>query len=498
MDDMNNFNNGNGGFQPQGYGNVPPQNQGYGPAMPDPRQNRPDPSMTGFDQYGAGYNEYSYQPADKKKKKKGAGAALAILAVCVLAGSGVVGYSLLSYKGMPKESGSSQAESSAAAKSEDSASETQRPAERITLEQLAAPEDAMSIPDIVTKLSPSVVGISCITAQGQVSGTGIVLNGDGYVVTNAHVVDGATAVSIVLTDSTEKKETDDDSSKSVAEQILEDQNGQQTDNNTIEATIIGVDTQTDLAVLKVDRTDLKPAEFGTSGDIMVGELAIVIGNPLGFDLANTVTSGIISATGRKLTIEDRTMTLIQTDASINSGNSGGPLINAYGQVIGITSAKVSSTYGEGLGFAIPIDDAKKIIEDLTAYGYVKGRPTLGISGQNINAFYAQYYNVPQGFIVKNVDNGSAAQQAGIMVNDIIVGIEGKMISSIEEFNEIKSNYKAGDEITVSVYRNDNIMDIKVTLGEATNTNTSEEQQGTMDGNGNNFGDFYDYYNEFMR
>lgn len=495
MNDMDNYNSGADGYRPQNYQNTP-QN-GYSAGMPGQQNSTSIP-------YGPGYNEYSYQPADKKKKKKGAGAALAILAVCVLAASGVVGYSLLSYKGMPKESGSSQADSSTSKKSDDNKENgSERPSsERITLEQLAAPEDAMSIPDIVTKLSPSVVGISCITDQGQVSGTGIVLNGDGYVVTNAHVVEGATAVSVVLTDSTEKKDESDDSSKSVAEQILEDQNGEQNDNNTIEAEIIGKDTQTDLAVLKVDRTDLKPAEFGTSSNIMVGELAIVIGNPLGFDLANTVTSGIISATGRKLTIEDRTMTLIQTDASINSGNSGGPLINAYGQVIGITSAKVSSTYGEGLGFAIPIDDAKKIIEDLTAYGYVKGRPTLGISGQNINAFYAQYYGVPQGFIVKTVDSGSAAEQAGIRVNDIVVGIEGKMINSIEEFNEIKSGYSAGDEITVSVYRNENIMDIKVTLGEATNVE-SENQQGTMDGyndygSGEDFGDFYDYYNEFMR
>ena len=475
-------------------------NMQYGPANPGYSS-----QGSGYGAYGNGYNEYSYTPEVKKKKKKGTGAVLAILAVCVLAASGVVGYSLLTYKGVTRQSVNSQNEKRTPAANKPADDSSQRsdrdPGERITLEQLAAPEDAMSIPDIVNKLSPSVVGISCITNEGQVSGTGIVLDDKGYVVTNAHVVEGATAVSIVLTDSTESKdEGGDDSSKSVAEQILEDQNGSGTDENTIEAEIVGVDTQTDLAVLKVDRDDLKPAEFGTSSDIMVGELAIVIGNPLGFDLANTVTSGIISATERKLTIEDRTMTLIQTDASINSGNSGGPLINAYGQVIGITSAKVSSTYGEGLGFAIPIDDAKKIIEDLTEYGYVKGRPTLGISGQNINSFYAQYYNVPQGFIVRSVESGSAAEQAGIQVNDIVVGIEGQMISSIEQFNEIKSGYSAGDEITVSVYRNDNITDIKVTLGESTNTSDEQEQQGTMDGyNGNNdFGDFYDYYNQFMR
>ena len=197
------------------------------------------------------------------------------------------------------------------------------------------------------------------------------------------------------------------------------------------------------------------------------------------------------------------MNMIQTDASINSGNSGGPLINAYGQVIGITSAKVSSTYGEGLGFAIPISEAKVIINDLIEFGYVKGRPTLGISGENISAFYAQYYDVPQGFIVRSVEEGSAAEQAGIQVNDMIVGIEGELVSSIEEFNEIKSKYKAGDKISVSVYRNDNIVDLDVTLGEAVDdpqsSNQEQQDQGNNGYNNNDdLQDFYDYYRQFMR
>jgi serine protease Do len=332
---------------------------------------------------------------------------------------------------------------------------------------------------------------------------------DGYIITNAHVVEGASAISVVVTDSTAKTEetSDDSSSKSVAEKIIEKQSDDSGDDeNTITAELIGMDTQTDIAVLKIDKTGLTAAEFGTSSDIQVGELAIVIGNPLGFDLANTVTSGIISATDRTLTIEDRTMNLIQTDASINSGNSGGPLINAYGQVIGITSAKVSSTYGEGLGFAIPIDEAKTIINDLVQYGYVKGRPTLGISGENISSFYAQYYNVPNGFIVRSVESGSAAEEAGIKVNDMIVGIQGELIDSIEEFNEIKSQYKAGDQITVSVYRNDNIVDLDVTLGEAVDTSSTQEeseqdQQDTTDDYSDGYDDFrqfYDYYKQNMR
>ena len=270
----------------------------------------------------------------------------------------------------------------------------------------------------------------------------------------------------------------------------------------IRAELVGIDVQTDLAVLKIDRTGLTPAEFGKSSEIKVGEVSIVIGNPLGFDLANTVTAGIISATDRTLTIEDRTMNLIQTDASINSGNSGGPLINAYGQVIGVTSAKVSSTYGEGLGFAIPIDEALDIVNDLVQYGYVKGRPSLGISGENISSFYAQYYGVPQGFIVRSVEQGSAAEKAGIAENDIVVGIEGELISSIEEFNEIKSKHKAGDEITVSVYRNDNIVDLSVTLDEAANTDYSQQNQQNNQNNQNtpnnrgSYDDFQDFYNDF--
>ena len=255
--------------------------------------------------------------------------------------------------------------------------------------------------------------------------------------------------------------------------------------------------------MKSRTAGLTKAEFGTSSDIVVGELAIVIGNPLGFELANSVTSGIISATDRTITVEDRTMNMIQTDASINSGNSGGPLINAYGQVIGITSAKMSAEYVEGLGFAIPIDEAKIIVDDLIRYGYVKGRPTLGISGQTIGAFYAQYYGVPEGFIVRKVVSGSAGEKAGIEVNDIVVGIDGELISSIEEFNDIKSRHKAGDKISVSVYRNDNIVDLDVTLDEAKDDNSGQKnnRREEQDGYGGydpyegwgGYDDFYGYY-----
>lgn len=442
-----------------------------------------------------GQNEFSYQPnRHNRKNKKLLSAVLAVLFVAAISSSALFAISFmnggenfrfLGEESSSDESSSGPSETSDAGVSAEDDSDTEPRSELPTLEQLAAPDDAMSIPDIVTKLSPSVVGISCITNGQSVSGTGIIMSGDGYIITNAHVVEDASAISVVITDSTESSDSVGDSS--------------------VTAELIGMDTQTDLAVLKIDKIGLTAAEFGISSDIQVGELAIVIGNPLGFDLANTVTSGIISATDRTLTIDDRTMNFIQTDASINSGNSGGPLINAYGQVIGITSAKVSSTYGEGLGFAIPIDDAKEIIDDLIEFGYVTGRPTLGISGSNISSFYAEYYGVPQGFIVKTVSSGSAAEEAGIQVGDLIIGIEGETITSIEEFNEIKSGYKAGDEITVMVYRNDNIVDISVVLDEA-NDDASDEEQSDSDSQSGGFGgsdgglyddyqDFYDYYRQ---
>ncbi len=471
-------------------------------------QQQYDPSggygYTNYTYPGQSQNEYSYRPPQKNKKgKKALGAVLAVLVVAALGVSSVVGYSLLTDRpliNLKDSSSQSDKDNRRDAAAADDSSFPERDMDNLpTIEELAAPADAMSIPDIVKKLSPSVVGISAIVGSTPYSGTGIIMSEDGYIITNAHVVNGASAISVVITDRTENTDSSADegsSSKSVAEKILENQNGgdrEEKDDSTISAQLIGIDVQTDIAVLKIDKSGLTPAEFGTSENLLVGELAIVIGNPLGFDLANSVTSGIISAVDRTLTIEDRTMNLIQTDASINSGNSGGPLINAYGQVIGITSAKVSSSYGEGLGFAIPISEAKEIVNDLIQYGYVKGRPTLGISGSNISSFYAQYYEVPQGFIVVTVESGSAAEKAGIQVNDIVVGIEGELISTIEEFNEIKSRYKAGDTISVSVYRNDNIVDLDVTLDEALDTEEQNEQPQEQD---DGLRDFYDFYNSF--
>ncbi len=341
---------------------------------------------------------------------------------------------------------------------------------------MAAPENSLSIPDIVEKALPSVVGISATfeytpsaqsywgfgfynygsgnpgqTQQMTGTGTGIVMTEDGYIITNAHCIydndsdykcGKAKSVSVVMGDEAETE---------------------------YDAQIIGYDLETDLAVLKIDATGLTPAEFGNSDDLRVGELVVAIGNPLGFELFGTTTVGIVSALNREVTINEKDMTLIQTDAAINSGNSGGPLLNGYGQVIGINSAKMSSTYGsasvEGLGFAIPISDAKEIIEDLINNGYVTGRPQFGITGVTVTEADAEHFSMPQGVYVYGVTEGSAAAEAGIRQGDVITALEDTTITTMDELNEAKNQYNAGDTITLTIYRAGETFDVQITLQE---------------------------------
>ncbi len=333
---------------------------------------------------------------------------------------------------------------------------------------MAAPGDAMSIPDIVDKALPSVVGISAIfeytekfswgfyqyngdTQQIPGTGTGIVMNEDGYIITNAHCIYDSTngcgkavAVNVVMGD---EEETE------------------------YEAQIVGYDLETDLAVLKIEAEGLTPAEFGDSDNLRVGELVVAIGNPLGFELFGTTTCGIVSALNREVTISEKEMTLIQTDTAINSGNSGGPLLNCYGQVIGINSAKISSNYAsggasvEGLAFAIPITDANEIITDLIEHGYVVGRPQIGITSTDVDEEMAQRFNMPQGVYVYSVTPGSAAEKAGIRQGDIITGIQGETVKNTDELNKIKDEYDAGETITLTIVRSGETLELTLTLQE---------------------------------
>ena len=300
-------------------------------------------------------------------------------------------------------------------------------------------EDALSLQDIYSTVIDSVVSISSMTSSGTSSGTGIIMSPDGYVITNHHVITGALVISVLTND-----------------------------NQEYEAALVGSDEMSDLAVLKIDARGLQAAEFGDSSKLRVGDSVVAIGDPLGVQLRGTMTNGIISAINRDLTVGDRTMTLIQTNAALNNGNSGGPLINCYGQVIGINTVKMSSYYTatasvEGLGFAIPISVAKPIIDELIENGYVAGRPAIGISGDSLPSYYRTYYRLPDGVYVTSVNEGSDAKAKGIREGDIVTAINGEKICSIDELNTVKNQYAAGDEVTLTVYRSGTYYEVTVTL-----------------------------------
>ena len=300
-------------------------------------------------------------------------------------------------------------------------------------------EDALSLQDIYSTVIDSVVSISSMTSSGTSSGTGIIMSPDGYVITNHHVITGALVISVLTND-----------------------------NQEYEAALVGSDEMSDLAVLKIDARGLQAAEFGDSSKLRVGDSVVAIGDPLGVQLRGTMTNGIISAINRDLTVGDRTMTLIQTNAALNNGNSGGPLINCYGQVIGINTVKMSSYYTatasvEGLGFAIPISVAKPIIDELIENGYVAGRPAIGISGDSLPSYYRTYYRLPDGVYVTSVNEGSDAKAKGIREGDIVTAINGEKICSIDELNTVKNQYAAGDEVTLTIYCSGTYYEVTVTL-----------------------------------
>lgn len=300
-------------------------------------------------------------------------------------------------------------------------------------------EDALCLQDIYSSVIDSVVSISSMTSSGTSSGTGIIMSSDGYVITNHHVITGALVISVLTND-----------------------------NQEFEAALVGSDEMSDLAVLKIDARGLHAAEFGDSSKLRVGDSVVAIGDPLGVQLRGTMTNGIISAINRDLTVGDRTMTLIQTNAALNNGNSGGPLINCYGQVIGINTVKMSSYYTatasvEGLGFAIPISVAKPIIDELIENGYVAGRPAIGISGDSLPSYYRTYYRLPEGVYVTSVNEGSDAKAKGIREGDIVTAINGEKICSIDELNTVKNQYAAGDEVTLTIYRSGTYYEVTVTL-----------------------------------
>lgn len=411
----------------------------------------------------------SQKPHTPKNKKHSRGLALGlcgVAAACLLfAGGAVVGNMAFS--------GNANSDSGASASTPDSAP---------TLQINSKPEsdssnssdnydtaDGMAGEDIYKKVNPSVVSVISTTSEGTGSGSGVIMSKDGYIITNNHVVEGAQSVSVQLSDGT-----------------------------SLDAEIIGTDEQTDLAVIKVTPTsDLTAAEFGDSDELEPGEYAYAIGSPGGVQFANTITGGRISAINRDLTVNDRVMTLIQTDASINNGNSGGALINKYGQVVGITSAKLSgNAFGsatvEGMGFAIPINTAKDIVDELIQNGYVSGRPSIGITGQNVESADGKVSGVQ----VYSIDSRAKAASEGLQVGDVITAVDGTPTPDMDKVNELKQDKKAGDKLTLSVYRisTGKTLNITITLtdshdleGNDPNAQTQQSQSSQNDNSQQNDG-----------
>ena len=302
------------------------------------------------------------------------------------------------------------------------------------------PEGGLPLQEIYLQSIDSVVSISCQMYSGSSTGTGVVLTEDGYIVTNSHVVEGAQAITIQLTD----------------ERVLP-------------ARLVGADIVSDLAVLKVDAQDLVPATFGDSDSLRVGDTVVAIGDPLGVELRGTLTDGIISAINRDIYLDGRPITLIQTNAALNSGNSGGPLINCYGQVIGINTMKIGAFTDEagveGLGFAIPSATVKDVVDQLIRQGYVSGRPELGIRGESLSIFYQHYYRLPEGLYITEVTPGSDAAAKGIERGDILISINDTHITTADQLSSLLYGFEVGQTVTAVVYRGGYQYELQLTIGE---------------------------------
>ena len=299
--------------------------------------------------------------------------------------------------------------------------------------------------DSVVEIQTETMSTNKLFAQAVESGagSGVILSEDGYIVTNNHVIEGANTITVKTRDG-----------------------------KSYNAKLIGTDSSTDLAVIKIDATGLKPAVLGNSSELQVGDTAIAIGNPLG-ELGGTVTTGIVSALDREVTIDNQTMHLLQTNAAINPGNSGGGLFNDQGELIGIVNAKSSGSNIEGLGFAIPIDRAKDVITSLIDNGYVKGRASLGVTlttGTTNNPLSNE--SSTQVYIIE-VQEGSAAAKAGLQAGDQILKVDDTDVEEIADVKTAVNSHKAGETMNITILRDNSTQTIQVTLGEA---NTSQTQQ----------------------
>ena len=406
-------------------------------------------SFSGGNGNNGGYNGYSYSSAPQQppvpQKKKGSKVLLRVLACVGVAalgfGGGLGGAVVASRAGLTGNQVVVQQ------------------VERSTDATAAGSTDgtSMSVQQIASVVSPSVVAITTEQMSSSQTwfggyyvqsgaGSGVIISQDGYILTCAHVVSGATSVKVQLNGSDE----------------------------SYDATVVGQDSTSDIAVLKIDATGLTPAVIGDSDALAVGEVAVAVGNPLG-TLSNTVTDGIVSALNRQVTVQDNDMTLIQTDASISPGNSGGGLFNANGELIGIVNAKSSSSDAEGLGFAIPINTAMEMAKQMIEKGYV-ARPAMGVTVITINdAQTAMQYGVSNyGVYIYQIASGSGAEKGGLKLGDRIISIDDVAVSSASDVQKYCQSKEVGDTVTLQVERDGKVISCEVTLGESSQSTATAE------------------------
>ena len=302
-----------------------------------------------------------------------------------------------------------------------------------------APARTLTLQEIYSKCAPSVAAITAgVDEDSYYWGTGIVMTGDGYILTNAHVIDGAVSATVTLWN-----------------------------NDSFEAKLVGADSLSDIAILKIDAHGLTPAEFANSASLQVGDEVVAIGNPLGEEFRGTMTNGIISAINRDIAYHGHTMTLLQTNAAINEGNSGGPLIDCAGRVIGVTNMKMISNYSsiEGIGFAIPTTSLKPVADALLASGKVTGRPGLGLTVGAIPEQAGSAYDLPSGLYISQVSEGSECEDAGIRPGDILTAVNGIPVTTTADVAAIRDTLSVGDEMTLAVWRDGKTFDVTIHLME---------------------------------
>lgn len=437
MDYYGNDNNGSGGFQndPFSPGNDPSFSGGWDNG----------PSMNGEDPNHHNKNKRSRKPMSPKQK--GAIKIVALCLVCALLGGLAQPiYSSLSGGNETTIYTGDRTPTQVDTASVDTSKE-------LTTAEIYAKYVNSCVGITVDIVSTNVFGQ---TVTGAAAGSGFVITEDGYILTNYHVIDGANSIKVTF------------------------DNGKE-----YTATYVGGEEKNDIAVIKVDATGLTPVVIGKSSDMLVGEQVTTIGNPLG-ELTFSESTGIISALDRSITMSDgRQMNMIQTDCAINSGNSGGPLFNSHGEVIGIVSAKYSSGSNsssasvEGLGFAIPMDDVANMVSDLVKNGYVTGKPIMGISVDDVDESVTSY-GVPQGAIIRVVTPDLCGAKAGLQAGDIVTKIDNTDVTSASDLTSAIGNYKPGDKVTLTIFRSGETKTVEVTLEESTPEKTEKQNQAQQE------------------